>query len=73
MWLSRANWLIRVPSSNQRMTSTACLKQPSARVPVRVPRRCRSACSKLARYSTVSSRTGKVAVYVKLMVGAGLL
>jgi hypothetical protein len=49
------------------MTSTACLKQPSARMLVRVPRRSRSACSRLDRYDTVSSRTVKAALFVTLM------
>src|SRR6266480_7693897 len=70
MPLSVTSWLIRVPSRNQRMTSTACLKQPNARVPVRVPRRCRSACSKLETNSTVCSRTDSVAVYVTLILDA---
>ena len=71
--LSRASWLIRVPSQNQRITRIACLKQPSARVPLRVPRRCRSRCNRVETNSTVSSRTLSVAVYVTLIVGAGPL
>jgi hypothetical protein len=62
-----ANCLTRVPSRNQRMTRTACLKQLRARVPVRVPRRSRSACSSRETNSTVSSRTVNVAVYATLM------
>jgi hypothetical protein len=68
--LSPANCAIRVPSRNQRMTRTACLKQLNARVPVRVPRRSRSACSRLETNSTVSSRTVNVAVYVTLIFDA---
>src|SRR5436190_14102711 len=49
------------------MTRIACLKQLNARVPVRVPRRWRSACSRLETNSTVSSRTLNVAVYVTLI------
>src|SRR5213079_3401302 len=49
------------------MTRIACLKQLNARVPARVPRRWRSACSRLETYSTVSSRTVNVAVYVTLI------
>src|SRR5205085_9039548 len=37
------------------------------RLPLRVPRRTRSACSKLDTYSTVWSRTGKDAVYDTLI------
>src|SRR6266536_4553228 len=65
--LSVANCATRVPSRNQRMTRIACLKQLNARVPVRVPRRWRSACSRLETNSTVSSRTVNVAVYVTLI------
>src|SRR5213596_1380059 len=68
MALSRANCARRVPSRNQRRTSTACLKQPSARVPARVPRRWRSACNRPETNSTVSSRTLNVAVYVTLIL-----
>src|SRR5439155_19573328 len=49
------------------MTRIACLKQLNARVPARVPRRWRSACSRLETNSTVSSRTVNVAVYVTLI------
>jgi hypothetical protein len=54
------------------MTRTACLKQPSDRVPARVPRRSRSVRNSPARYSTVSSRMVNVAVYVTLIADAEL-
>jgi hypothetical protein len=72
IWLSRANCLIRVPSQNQRSTSTAWSWTDKARVWSRVPRRARSAASSPARNSTVWSRTGRVAVYVTLILGAEL-
>jgi hypothetical protein len=68
MALSVASWLTLVSSNCQRRIRTACLKQLRARVPVRVPRRSRSACSRFDRNRTVSLRTGNVAVYVTLMV-----
>ena len=43
MSLSRASWLIRVSSNNQRNASTACLYVLNARVSLRVLRRTRSA------------------------------
>jgi hypothetical protein len=46
---------------------TAYLTQDSTRVPERVPRRSRSACSRRETNSTVSSRTVRVAVYVTHM------
>jgi hypothetical protein len=65
--LSVASCLTLVPSRNQRMTRTACLKQLSDRVSARVPRRSRSVWSRAETDSTVSSRTLSVAVYVALM------
>jgi hypothetical protein len=62
-----ANCFIRVPSRNQRNTSTAWSWQDNARVSARVPLRTRSALSSSARKSTVSSRTGSTAVYVTLV------
>ena len=56
---------------NQRITSTACLKQLKVRVPQQVPRRRRSACSRRDSYSTVSARTDSVAVYVTLIMAQG--
>jgi hypothetical protein len=50
------------------MTRIACLKQLRARLPVRVPRRERSACSRCDTNGTVSSRPVNVAVYVTLRV-----
>jgi hypothetical protein len=67
MWLSVASCRTRVASRNQRRTRTAWLKGLSAREPVRMPRRRRSACSRPDRYNTVWSRTGRVAVYVTLI------
>jgi hypothetical protein len=60
----------RVPSRNQRMTSTACLEQPSARVPARVPHRGRSMCSRRETNNTVPSHTLSVAVYVAPILDA---
>jgi hypothetical protein len=59
--------LTPVLSGNQRRTRTACPKQPRVRMPVRVPRRSRSACSRCDTNRTVCSRTVKVAVYVSLI------
>ena len=56
-----------VPSRNQRNRSTAWARQPSARRLPRVPRRWRSACSRLDRNSTVSSRAQSTAVYATLV------
>lgn len=66
MPLSRANCATRVPSRNQRSTTTACARQFSARRPARVPRRRRSTSSSPARYSAVTSLIGRIAVYVML-------
>jgi hypothetical protein len=43
------------------------LNELSTRLSVRVPRRCRSSCSRLDRNSTVWSPTGDAAVYVSLV------
>jgi hypothetical protein len=51
---------------NQRKISTAWAKQPSARRPLRVRRRRRSACNRLERNNTVSRRMSSVAEYVTL-------
>lgn len=48
--LSRTSWLIRAPSSNQRRTRTAWVRQPSTGLWALVTRRCRSAFSRRARY-----------------------
>jgi hypothetical protein len=56
MALSVASWVMRVPSMNHRRISTAWVKQPSDRRPLRVPRRRRSACSRLDKNSTISRR-----------------
>src|SRR5688572_28543385 len=64
--MSAANWVSRVPSSSRRKTRTACLKQPSERVPDLVATRRRSACSRADTNNTVSSDTGSEAVYVTL-------
>lgn len=67
MPLSRASWTSRAPSMNHRSTRTACLKAPSARVPLRVPSRSRCSCSSFATGSALPRRALSTAVQVTLV------
>jgi hypothetical protein len=64
--LSLANADIRVWSKNHRNANTACLKVLNTRVPLRVPRRTRSACNSPDSHNTLSSDTSRTASYVTL-------
>jgi hypothetical protein len=64
--LSRASWVMRVSSNNQRSTSTVCGSVLNDRLSLRVLRRTRSRASRLDRNRTLSSDTSRTAVHVTL-------